>query len=165
MRKQKAEPIAAELVVSTGAVRVPAEIVPSNANEFKKAIARLVEQKVAEALRGEDAIFEPFFQPKAIAGEFRKRQTVQEQKKWSHYFEEWGCMICESKKGRHEALGMCSPCHTRTYQRLLATLRRTAPPEQSFQPGFSDTVRLAREALAPSIKALSAKNAKRGRSK
>ena len=38
MRKRKAEPIAAELVVSTGTVRVPAEIVPSNAEDFQRAI-------------------------------------------------------------------------------------------------------------------------------
>jgi hypothetical protein len=164
MRKRKVEPIAAELVVSTGAVRVPAEIVPSNSADFKNAIARLVEQKVAEALSGEDAIFEPFFRSKEVAYEAKRRQTVAEQKKWAYYFAEWGCLVCQTRKARHESLGMCQTCHSRTRERLAVILRKTAPPTVPL-PTFTDTLRLAREALAPSVKALAAKNAKQRRPK
>lgn len=160
MRKRKAEPIAAELIVATGTVRVPAEIVPSNAAEFKNAITRLVEQKVAEALSGDGAVFEPWFQQRTVSDEIRNRQTVQERQKWRLYYDEWGCVVCNKRKHTHQSNGMCARCYRKIHERLTRILRRNAPPETNPDFGFKDTVRLAREALAPSVKALSAKNAK-----
>jgi hypothetical protein len=157
MRKRKAEPISAELVVSTGTVRVPAEIVPSNAEEFQMAIARLVEQKVNEALNGQHSVFQPWFQPKAVYEEIQKKQTIAESQKFVRYYEMWGCLICETQKQTHRGLGMCQKCYMRTDGRLRSIVRRYSEREA----GFIDTVRLAREAIAGTPKALPAKTPKR----
>jgi len=66
---------------------------------FKRMIAEVVDQQVQEALsHQQDAVFQPFFQSKTIANEIRCRQTVAEQQKWTHYFAEWGCLVCETKR-------------------------------------------------------------------
>jgi hypothetical protein len=161
MRKRKAEPIAAELVVSTGSVRVPAEIVPSNADQFQKAITRLVEQKVTEALSGKDSVFQPWFNSQAVTAEIRKRQTVAEQQKFSRYFEEYGCMVCGTRNRQHRGLGMCQKCHDTIRNRLYALVRQHTQPQEAFQTGFRDTVRLAREALTETSKVLPAPARKR----
>jgi hypothetical protein len=161
MRKRKAEPIAAELVVSTGSVRVPAEIVPSNADQFQKAITRLVEQKVTEALSGKDSVFQPWFGSQAVSAEIRKRQTVAEQQKFARYFEEYGCMVCGKKNCQHCNLGMCQRCNVQIRNRLNAIVRQHTQPQEPFQGGFRDTVRLAREALRETPKTLPAPARKR----
>ena len=72
-----------------------------------------------------DEIFEPFFQPKTISAEIRKRQTVPQQRKWHAYFEKWSCLICARKDRPHVCLGMCAACYQRTSQRLQSVLRST----------------------------------------
>jgi hypothetical protein len=161
MRKRKPDPMSAEIVVAAGPVRVPAEIVPSNLAQFRGAVGRLVEQKVAEALKGGDSIFQPWFQTKTITDEIRKHQTVTEKDKWSYYFEKWGCVLCRTKKRAHYGLGLCYRCRCRTYSRLAAILREVekAKGGKGGDIGFMDSVRLARQALEPPIEVL-AKNRK-----
>jgi len=121
---------------------------------FALAVAQMVEQKVQKALgHQQSAVFQPFFQSKTVANEIRRRQTVTEQRKWTLYFEEWGCMVCETKKKGHHSLGMCSTCFNRISTRLISIIRANTLAPQD-QPTFMDTVRLAREALAPSIEVL-----------
>ena len=67
--------------------------------DARAAIEHLVEQKISEIMGSGDAIFEPFFRTKEISREIRRLETVPMQRKWTNYFEEWGCLICE-KKGR-----------------------------------------------------------------
>jgi hypothetical protein len=131
-----------------------AELLPPAPADMTDAIAKLVEQKVAEAMGTEaGALFEPFFQPKRVFNEFRKCQTVVEQKKWTYYFEEWGCVVCGGKDLSHKALGMCKNCFSLTRQRMIATLRR-ANAERPVQEEAKDLEALAQQALAPSIEAL-----------
>jgi hypothetical protein len=95
---------------------------------------------------GRDGIFEPFFQPKAIAAAIRKLETVPQQRKWQHYFEEWGCLICGNKERGHFTLGMCTPCYHRTSQRLARILRRAAEDRPEHPPP-RDLQDVARKAL------------------
>jgi hypothetical protein len=126
-------------------------------------IAQAVEQKIAEAISGSDAIFQPFFQRKDIADAIRRMQTVSEQQKWGHYFEKWGCLVCGTKDTIHGSVGMCENCHHLVFLRLQTILRKHAPPTDQALPTFVDTVRLAREALGPALKALPAKGRKSGK--
>lgn len=115
--------------------------------DFKRMIAEAVDQKVAEAISGSDAIFQPFFQPRAVANEIRRKQTCAEKYKWGHYYEKWGCLVCGTKDAIHHALGMCHTCHRLVDTRLQAVLRQHGPAVDQFRTTFVDTVKLAREAL------------------
>jgi hypothetical protein len=135
---------------------VAVEIVPLSRQEIdaqthldlKSMIAQMVEEGVREAMSGKGAELQPFFGSKEVAYEIKRRQTVHEQSKWAYYYEDWGCMICRSRKPRHYGCGMCPPCYRRVSERLRASLRKRRPKD-STQPTFMDTMRLAREALAP----------------
>jgi hypothetical protein len=132
-------------------LKTSAELLPPAPADMGDAIAKLVEQKIAEALGNDStAIFQPFMQSRQVTSEIRKNQTVPEQEKWSYYFEEWGCLACGEKDPSHHALGMCRGCFNRTRQRMMATLRRTnaAPP---VQEEAKDLLALAQQALAPSV--------------
>jgi hypothetical protein len=98
----------------------PADPVPN----VRAQLEQFIEQKVAEMMGDKrDGIFQPFFQPKAVAAAIKKTETLIQQKKWHYYFEEWGCLICETKDRPHETLGMCRACHKRTSSRLTRILR------------------------------------------
>jgi hypothetical protein len=139
---------------------VTAEIVPMDraqqAADFTRMVEQLVQEKVAEATQGRDALLQPWFQSREVTNEIKRRQMVHEQRKFSYYFEDWGCLVCETREAAHFSLGMCQRCYQRTAQRLRATLRNHAPAPDQPQPTFMDTVELAREALGPSIKKLAA---------
>ena len=66
-------------------------------------------------------------------------------------------MICGTTKQTHRGLGMCQRCYMRTDGRLRSIVRRYSAAQEPFQAGFRDTVRLAREALTGTPKALPAK--------
>jgi len=114
---------------------------------LQEIVARMVDQRIAEA-QPQDGIFQPFFQPREIANRIRDKQTVTEQNKWAYYFAEWGCLVCGTKEAIHNSVGMCEPCNNRTKMRLRAIIRKHTPANPSM-PDFTDTVRLAREALRP----------------
>ena len=128
------------LAVRTVEVLSPAE------PDIKGALERMVERKIAEMMGdSQNGIFEPFFQAKAIMHAIRKLETIPQQRKWHYYFEEWGCLICGSKDRKHEALGMCHECKSRTYQRLQHILRRASEdrPEQAPARDLQDVARKA----------------------
>ncbi len=141
---------------------IPAEIVPRNrdrvADEYRQMIARIVEEKVSEAMSHEsDSIFQPWFQPRDISNEIRRRQTVTEQQKYSNYFADYGCFVCETKDVEYRSLGLCNRCYAVRSERMIASMRRHAPAPDQPQPTFMDTVKLARAALAPSVAILGPK--------
>jgi hypothetical protein len=116
--------------------------------DLKSMIAQMVEEGVREAISGKGAELQPFFGSKEVAYEIKRRQTVHEQNKFTYFYEDWGCMICGTRKARHCGLGMCHTCYTRIKLRLRASLHKHQPPKGSIQPSFVDTLQLAREALA-----------------
>jgi hypothetical protein len=133
------------------------EVLPASPGRGRDpALERMIEQKIAEMMDdSQDGIFQPFFQSKAIEQEIRKLQTVPQKRKWHYYFEDWGCLICESKDRRPKSLGMCATCFDRVRQRLAASLRR-AEAERPEQAPLRDLQDVAREALRPTQKALPA---------
>jgi hypothetical protein len=145
------------------ALAMPAEIIPRGpdqvAADYKQMIARIVEEKIAEAMsHGTDSVFQPFLQSKTVTNEIKRLQKVHEVHKFSNYFEDWGCLACETREARHESLGMCTKCYRNRYERMRTTLRNHAPDPGQPQQTFVDTVKLARAALAPSIEILTAEN-------
>jgi hypothetical protein len=104
--------------------QVEAELLPSVDSILRRGmdertLNRLVQQKVAEIMAERDAIvFEPFFRSRQIAYELKRLQTMPEQRKWTVFFDRYGCLICESKKRIHVGNGMCTQCYNRTFQTL-----------------------------------------------
>ena len=87
-------------------------------------LAKLVIEKVNEALaRSGDSIFEPFFQPQAVAAQMRKQMTVPQQEKFAAYYEKWGCLRCDTKKTNHSSLGLCASCHALVRDRLQVCVK------------------------------------------
>ena len=131
-------------------VRLSREEINAEAqSNLKLEISRMVEESVREAMSGKGAELQPFFGSNEVAYEIKRRQTVHEQNKFSYFFEDWGCMICGTRKKAHRSCGMCLACHTRIRQRIIGSLRKRQPPKDSIQPTFMDNVRMAREALNP----------------
>jgi hypothetical protein len=134
---------------------VPAKIIPLNqtAENSTVAIARMIQGLVEKVLSGAD--LQPFFGTAEVSYEIKRSQTVHEQSKFSFYFQDWGCMICGSREAGHCSCGMCQRCYRRVRMRLAASMRKRQPAETSSRENFRDAVKLAREALAPSIALLS----------
>jgi hypothetical protein len=111
------------------------------------ALERMVERKLAEMMGdSQNGIFEPFFQARAIANAIRALETIPQRLKWHHYFEEWGCLACQSKTKGHLSLGMCAACYHKIFTRLAAILRR-ASDDRPEPPPARDLQDVARKAL------------------
>jgi hypothetical protein len=126
-----------------------------SAPNVRAQLEAFIEHKMAEMMGGDAGVFEPFFQPKKIADEIRKLQTVPQQRKWHDYFEEWGCLICEKKNRPHTSNGMCNACRRRTAGRLQAILRFTEKQERPDAPSFAPNrlTELARGAVRMQLSA------------
>jgi len=75
----------------------------------------------------EEVLMEPWFLPREIAYAILRFLPVSHQRKWSHYFEDWGCLICGRKKAmNHFSRGMCPHCHSKVADRLKASLKKRA---------------------------------------
>lgn len=99
----------------------PAAIVRARSGVDKAELDRLVQEKVAEIMAERDAFaFEPFFRSRQIAYELKRLQTIPEQRKWTVFFDRFGCMICQTRKLIHIGNGMCNHC----YQRIFNSLRQ-----------------------------------------
>jgi Zn finger protein HypA/HybF involved in hydrogenase expression len=112
-------------------------LVPKRPAESPQAVLdRMVRERVDEIMaeRG-SAPMESDFQPKEVAFELQRRQTVFERRKWPLYFEKWGCRKCERKRVAHMSTGQCAACHSRLQQRLAAIKRDfdKANPDQEIE--------------------------------
>jgi hypothetical protein len=143
-RKSKATPVRTELLVPQS---------KSESFDVNAQLAAIIERKVADILASRrGAVLEPFFQPADIARAITNRQTVPQQRKWTYYFEEWGCLICGTKESCHHCRGMCKTCSDRVSRRLDAIIR--AHTKDEAMPARIDAMTLAQTALAPSLKLL-----------
>jgi hypothetical protein len=139
----------------------PEALATINADQqLRQLIAKAVDERVSAVTVASDDSLEPFFQPKSVTAEMRRRQSVLQQQKWHYYFEDWGCLICATTAEPHGSLGMCRNCYGRISERLKRTLAKRAADPREPVPTFTDTMKLARAALAPSL--LAVQNAKRG---
>ncbi len=130
---------------------------PRTATDFKRLIAVAVERKVSEIMSDAGADFEPWFRPKKIASEIKRRQTVIEQRKWTYFFEDWGCIVCGAKDRRHTGNGFCTRCYGRSCERLKASKRKREKAKET-DLHFEDSLQMAREALAQELPALPEKS-------
>lgn len=81
---------------------------------------RLIQQKVTEALAANHtAILEPWFRSPAVAAAIRRHQSVFHKRKFSLYFEKWGCLVCGTKRKPHENHALCRTCLERFRTRLM----------------------------------------------
>ena len=84
----------------------------------------LVQRQIAEALvQKEGMLFEPWFRARRIAEEIRRLQIVPERKKWSIYYDKWGCLRCGTNSRQHASHGMCLNCNVQIVQRLKEIVR------------------------------------------
>ena len=70
-------------------------------------------------------LLEPWFRSRQESLEIKRTQTVPEQRKWSVYYERWGCVSCTKNKTPHRALGFCLTCYLRVSQRIKEILKET----------------------------------------
>ncbi len=78
--------------------------------------------KALQLPRGERPVaedpFEPWFVSKQEALAIRRQQTVTQQRRWTIYFDLWGCIACDRENVRHHSKGLCERCHVRIISRL-----------------------------------------------
>jgi len=105
--------------------RSEAALVPSPPVETPQAMLdRIVRERVDEIMAEHGAgQLDPDFQTREVAYEIQRRQTVFERRRWSIYFEKFGCRRCDNKEVSHEANGYCSKCHLLIFQRLAKIKR------------------------------------------
>jgi hypothetical protein len=87
--------------------------------DVRGVLGRMVRDAVAEIMAERaEALPESSFQPREVAYESRRRQTVFERRKWSLYFAKWGCRMCRRKKINHSSAGCCAACTSMVANRL-----------------------------------------------
>lgn len=122
----------------------------------EQALARLINEQIAELTADAQTVdLQPFFANPEVAEVMRRTQHVLERKKFVWLFAKWGCLICERRDARHAGLGMCPACLSRTRERLNSVKREHAA--ETTTETFRDAVRLAREAILPSVENLAQK--------
>jgi hypothetical protein len=132
---------------------VRVEIIPSSRRstpaEAAEALRKIIQSEFARCMANrEDFVFQPFFQQQKVAHEIRRIQSVPEQRKWSLYFEEFGCLICGTRKEGHGSCGMCKSCKCRTFERLQTIIKRYRRKSEEHLDFPTDRAELARKALA-----------------
>jgi hypothetical protein len=117
--------------------------------KLEERLGHVIEQKVARLLANRDEfVFQPFFQEKKVAAEIRRIQSIPEQRKWSLYFESFGCLICGDRKAMHNSCGMCRGCYTLVFQRLEKIIKQYRRKSEEHLDFPTDRAEMARKALA-----------------
>jgi len=115
---------------------------PTDKAQLMRLAAEMAAQMVAQR---EEFLFEPFFRSRRVAYELKRLQTVSEQRKWSVFFERFGCLICETMERIHGGNGMCCRCYSNTLGRLKQIIGEQIK-EETARPARG---RLWRERLLP----------------
>jgi hypothetical protein len=114
-------------------------------------LLKIVQVEVAKTMAERDALaFEPFFRSRQVAYELKRLQTVPEQRKWSIWYERYGCLDCKSQDDPHAGNGLCSICRGKVFRRLAQIIAEGIKGEPA-----------QRAAGAPSSKRVLPKNAAR----
>ncbi|MGH9716776.1 MAG: hypothetical protein ACRD4R_08610 [Candidatus Acidiferrales bacterium] len=102
-----------------------------------------------------DPVFQPFFGSRQANKECRQLQTVPQQRKFSLYFAQHGCLRCDSQDALYGSNGLCSKCFGLITHRLRAVVA-----EEEKRLGISamdpnvDPAAQAYKALMPSVRKL-----------
>jgi hypothetical protein len=139
---------------------VRAEIVPTDLMPRlnpMELVRQMVQREVQKLTADREAfVFEPFFRSKRVTDEIRRLQTMPELHKWSHYYQEFGCIArCGVETRIHTGLGFCEVCHSETYRRLKSVMRKyKTQHDDRFDRDFHDSERTAKLALGSELNAL-----------
>lgn len=88
-----------------------------------------------------DSIFlQPWFLNKKCASAIRSLVPEAFVHKMRFYFDDWGCLVCRSKKRRYAANGMCHICSTRIQKRMLWCLQRRDIQNARLADGLHPTL-------------------------
>src|SRR6185312_16186785 len=88
--------------------------IPSIANDLTKA------QHVALL---DEVLLQPWFLPKQTAYKIRSLLPPNFWAKMRHYFDDYGCLICESRT-HYRSNGLCKRCRNRVQTRLAFSIKR-----------------------------------------
>lgn len=79
-----------------------------------------------------DVLLQPWFLDSRRVAAIRRIVPDHFARKMRFYFEDWGCLVCGSKRRRYGSNGMCHICIHRVQKRLIGCLKRhlvEEPPE------------------------------------
>ena len=65
----------------------------------------------------------PYFQSRRVYQEFKRLQSVPEQRKWAVHYDRFGCTRCKTKKRPHSSCGMCLRCKMQVAQQLKSIVK------------------------------------------
>ena len=115
---------------------------------------RSASESPAQSLSTGGLHLQPWFLDFRCASALRKMMPEILVHRMHFYFDDWGCLVCRSKKRRYGSNGMCHICATRIQKRLRGCLqRRTLKPWDQGPAASSaeeqiDRVQIARTLLA-----------------
>ena len=72
----------------------------------------------------EEIFLQPWFLDVRRAAAIRRMVPDHFVRKMRFYFEDWGCLVCETKRRRYGSNGMCHVCTHRVQKRLFECLKR-----------------------------------------
>jgi hypothetical protein len=143
-RKKKAT---TEIVSGADLALVPKRV-PINIRAILDQMVReQVEQALAQRANGN---IPADFQPRDVANDARIRGNVFEIRKWTLYFEKWGCRMCRRKNVSHLGGGCCKRCHELVSGRLAKIKRDfyANDPEQEIERQINQITSRLRSAKA-----------------
>lgn len=143
-RKKKGKAI----VLKPQAAIVPA-VPPEPSANLKAVLEGMVRKRVDEILAASGMHeLSADYRPTKVAHVARQVDDLFERKKWSLYFDKWGCRICGKKTAFYGNTGHCQTCAQRIHQRLTALRRdyEKAHPEAEIERNIERLTLRARTA-------------------
>jgi len=98
----------------------------------------------------DSVLLQPWFLPKRAAEAIHAIVPHAFWNKMRHFFQDYGCMICESESG-YGANGMCLNCYVKVRRRLAASVRRRMKSRKVQRVRRIDVVLLRQERLAKNL--------------
>jgi hypothetical protein len=97
----------------------PADLAPQSPKiKLEAMIERVIRERVDEVMAKQQSAVPPDFQPKEMSLETRRQWTVWERRRWTAYYEQWGCRRCDTKERIHACNGYCERCRQLLQARL-----------------------------------------------
>src|SRR5260221_10072176 len=92
-------------------------------------------------------LFEPHFRPKREAYAIRRCMTAQGRRRWTIYFERFGCLACgDTRKRIHAGNGYCARCFTKIAARLRSIVRELSSGRETIPAELHELSAAVREA-------------------
>ena len=92
-------------------------------------------------------LFEPHFRPKRESDAIRRCMTAQQKRRWTIYFEKFGCLACgHTRKRIHAGNGYCTRCFTNIAARLRSIVRELSNERETIPAELHEISAAVREA-------------------